>query len=49
MELRWYQTYNKFGRDSFVNLQFRENEDENWQDVKFVREREDDPYDEPEE
>ena len=39
MELRWYQTYDKCGVNSEETLQFRENDDE-WEDVTFVRERE---------
>lgn len=40
MQLRWYTTYNKDGLDSDTSLQFRENEQAQWEDVPFVRERE---------
>ena len=44
MELRLYQTYDKDGVDSKVYLQFRFRHDYNneWEDVPFVREREED-------
>jgi hypothetical protein len=42
MELRWYQTYNKDGLDSEVFLQFRENHEDDWDYVDFVRERDED-------
>ena len=41
MELRYYQTYNEHGVDSDTNLQYRESEDDEWEDVGFVRESED--------
>lgn len=40
MELRWYQTYDKFGRDSDISLQYRESENDEWEDIPFTRERE---------
>ena len=40
MELRWYQTYDKYGNDSEVVLQYREDEEDEWEDVIFVREKE---------
>ena len=40
MELRWYQTYDKDGVDSPEVLQYRENEDDEWEDVMSIRERE---------
>ncbi len=43
MELRWYQTYDEYGIDSEMTLQFkREGDWANWQDVPYVREREED-------
>jgi len=41
MMLRWYQTYDKYGMDSETSLQYRECEHEEWENVEFVRERED--------
>ena len=42
MELRWYQTYDEYGVDSEVFLQFRHDSQDEWGYVDFVREREDD-------
>ena len=42
MKLRWYTTYNKHGLDRETVLQYREDDEELWQDVDYVREREDD-------
>jgi hypothetical protein len=39
MELRFYQTYDNRGVDSDTNLQFRETDEDEWEDVGFVRER----------
>ena len=41
MELRWYQTYDKNGVDSEMSLQFRHEYGTEWENVEFVRERED--------
>jgi hypothetical protein len=40
MQLRWFQTYDKFGRDSLETLQFLD-EDGRWEDVPSLRCRED--------
>jgi hypothetical protein len=42
MKLRWYQTYDRDGRESEPTLQFRENALDEWEDVDFVRERDPD-------
>jgi hypothetical protein len=39
MELRFYQTYDEYGVDSEKTLQFRECENDEWEDVEFFRER----------
>lgn len=39
MKLRWFTTYDKHGLDSETVLQYQENEDDEWEDVDFVRER----------
>ncbi len=42
MELRWHQTYDKDGNELEIVLQFREDDwfVDIWEDVPFVRERE---------
>ena len=40
MNLRWYQTYDKNGINSEVELQYYDAEYEYWSPVPFVRERE---------
>jgi len=49
MKLRWYQTYDKHGVNSEITLQYRESEDDEWEDVIFFRERESNYLDEDEE
>ncbi len=39
MELRWYQTYDKNGVDSYEYLQVWNHVAREWEDVPFVRER----------
>ena len=37
MKLRYFQTYDKNGVDSSIQLQFWNKEDLKWEDVPFVR------------
>jgi len=39
MELRWYETYDQDGVESGQILQFKENEEDEWEDVPYERER----------
>lgn len=42
MELRWYQTYDQYGLNSEATLQVWNHVAREWEDVPFVREREED-------
>ena len=41
MNLRWYQTYDKNGVNSEIVLQICDDHSGYWEDIPFVRERED--------
>jgi len=40
VELRWYITYDRYGVNSEAELQYRESEEDDWECVQYVRERE---------
>lgn len=35
--LRFYQTYDKYGKDSEIELQYQEDDSDEWEAVEFVR------------
>ncbi|KKN39834.1 hypothetical protein LCGC14_0739460 [marine sediment metagenome] len=47
IKLRWYQTYDKNGVNSEVTLQYRDEKENEWEDVLFIREREEKYEEEP--
>lgn len=39
IELRWYETYDQYGRNSGKTLQYRSEDSQEWKDVPYIRER----------